>query len=171
MSQIPQSLKSFQPFVKRAEELEKKPDSASQTVGYYCRLHVVSSGLQAAGGDKNAEAFVISQMDVLERLKPNIDKDKNKCFQICSNYALAVFKQADEETKNGLADKGSAKLFYAAGTFFDILYQFKDQDLTGVEEMKKYAKWKATDILQCLKSGTTPEGSFWEEEVVVEKDC
>lgn len=47
------------------------------------------------------------------------------------------------------------KAFYTAGILMDILEQFGDQP-DDIIEKKKYAKWKAAYIHNCLKSGDKP---------------
>lgn len=70
------------------------------------------------------------------------------CQAICEDFATEIFNRADDEDRAGTADKcvlcvgasmvkdadglcggggrTTAKTFYAAGTFFDILNQFGD---------------------------------------------
>ena len=60
---------------------------------------------------------------------------------ICERYALEVFNKADEEDRAGLADKDTARTFFAAGVFFDILGQFGAVS-KELADKKKYAKFK-----------------------------
>ena len=109
--------------------------------------------------------FLLSQMDKLEKVKPALgaDTSKDKGYEICKNYALNVFNKADQEDRDGVADKATAKIFYSAGSFFDILEQFGDL-APELQEKKVYAKWKATEILNAIKEGrqATP-GGFGEQ--------
>ena len=78
-------------------------------------------------------------------------------------FALDVFQKADGEDRSGLADKGTARTFYAAGNFLDVLQQFGELS-DDFKQMKKYAKWKAADILSAIKEGRAPTpGGFGEE--------
>jgi vacuolar protein sorting-associated protein VTA1 len=52
-----------------------------------------------------------------------------------------VFNKADEEDRAGLADKDTARTFFAAGVFFDILSQFGEVS-KDIADKKKYAKFK-----------------------------
>jgi hypothetical protein len=63
---------------------------------------------------------------------------------VCESYAVTVFSKADEEDRDGYANKETARQFYngidprkyimlrllicVASTFFDILDQFGDVD-------------------------------------------
>ncbi|GMF16797.1 unnamed protein product [Phytophthora lilii] len=46
---------------------------------------------------------------------------------------MEIFSKADDEDRAGMANKSTARTFYAAGTFFDILNQFGDisEDVGG----------------------------------------
>lgn len=159
------------PFVKRAEELEKETTSAeSKIMAYYCRLYVVTRGSKMVNtSDPAASTFLLSQMTILETTKPKLGiTTEANSFEICKIFALTLFKQADEEDRGGIADKGTAKLYYSSGTFFDVLEVFKDQDVSDIAEMKKYGKWRATEILGAIKQGLQPDiGGFGELAVEV----
>ncbi len=49
------------------------------------------------------------------------------------------------------------KAFYTAGHLFDVLTIFGDGELDEkIAENRKYAKWKAAYIHNCLKNGQVP---------------
>jgi hypothetical protein len=56
---------------------------------------------------------------------------------------VTVFMRADEEDKAGNASKTTAKIFYSAGTFFDILDQFGPVD----EEVGINSERRRIDVL------------------------
>lgn len=155
---IPAALKKYLPFVKRAEELERAVDRDSKVVAYHCRLYVVVKGSKEDGAsDPTSQAFLLSQMDILEKIKPTLGlSNSQSSFESCKNYAMKVFTQADEEDRMGVADKATVKLFYYAGSFFDVLDQFQDVDLAEVNEKKLYAKYRASEILNAIKNGVKP---------------
>jgi vacuolar protein sorting-associated protein VTA1 len=72
----------------------------------------------------------------------------------------------------GLASKETAKTYYAAVTFFQILDQFGSDD-DGAADRKQclYAKWKATDILTALKEGRVPTPGPPKEEEEEEEEA
>jgi len=155
-SVIPPSLKIVTSVMRRAEELDKdSADPESRIVAYYCRLYSVTKGSKIAGSDPEAGKFLINQMDILEKVKPTLTGDRKEDQQTCKNYAITVFNKADEEDRAGIADKTTAKIYYAAGSFFDILEYFGAVD-GEIEEKRKYAKWKATEILNAIKEGRKP---------------
>merc|ERR1712232_814722 len=80
---------------------------------------------------------------------------------LCQKFANKIFDKADHEDRIGEANKTTAKTFYAAASFLDILQQFyedNDESEEVAEQKKKsvYSKWKATEILKAIKEGVTP---------------
>ena len=45
---------------------------------------------------------------------------------VCERFAFRVFEMADQEDRNGIATKNTARTFQAASIFFEILEQFGD---------------------------------------------
>ena len=98
---------------------------------------------------------------------------KAEHWAICRKMADRVFDKADGEDRSGLADKGTAKTFYAAGTFYEILQQFyegkKDEDeskekIEEEEQKRLYCKWKATEILNAIKEGREPVPGAYQQQ-------
>ncbi|KAG6494721.1 hypothetical protein ZIOFF_042482 [Zingiber officinale] len=86
-------------------------------------------------------------------------------------FASNLFAKADKQDRAGRADLltmigklstsnitgiNTAKTFYAASIFFEILYQFGGLQ-PEIEQKQKYAVWKAADIRKALKEGRKPE--------------
>ena len=94
-------------------------------------------------------------MDQLELSKKNLVISKDSGAITCENYAHNIFAKADDEYRAGESTKETARNFYAASTFFDILEQFGELDEENLEK-RKYSKWKAADILKAIQSGQRP---------------
>ena len=62
----------------------------------------------------------------------------------------------NQDDQLGVWDKNTARTFYAAGVFYDVMQQFKGLLGPEIEKKRKYCKWKATDILTALKEGRAP---------------
>lgn len=162
MSVVPPTFKSFTSAVKRAEELERDPSREKRVLAYYCRMYVVSKGAKLATAAPEDRKFLEEQLIKLESMKPSLSLAGDEGPRICREQALEVFNKADEVDRMGLADKSTVKLFYSAGTFFEILEQFGPLD-SEIAERKKYAKWKAADIMNALNNGEIPTpGGFGE---------
>ncbi|CAD7937819.1 unnamed protein product [Amoebophrya sp. A25] len=109
---------------------------------------------------------------------------KADCRQV-EEFCLAVFKRADDLDRSGECTNETAMKFFVASKFFDVLEQFDTLDFSAtkgeatssgsgsaalprtgsqgqlilpdfLEEKRKYAKFKASYIRDCLKRGETP---------------
>jgi vacuolar protein sorting-associated protein VTA1 len=155
MSVIPATFKNFTSAIKRAEELEKDQSREKRVLAYYCRMYVVSKGARLATSAPEDRKFLEEQLVRLETMKPSLGLSGDEGSRICQEQALEVFNKADEIDRMGLADKSTVKLFYSAGTFFEILEQFGPLD-ADIVERKKYAKWKAAEIMNAVNNGEIP---------------
>ncbi|KAJ0399795.1 hypothetical protein P43SY_002940 [Pythium insidiosum] len=158
-SKIPATFKSVLPFIRRAEELDRdttRPES--KLIAYFCRQYAMELGIKLRENDNSNEAtdYLLSLMDRLEDDKsklPAFTQDEGK--EICEDFALEVFAKADDEDRAGRADKNTARTFYAAGTFLDILNQFGEVS-EDILEKRRYCKFKAATILKAIKEGQVP---------------
>lgn len=160
---IPPELKKITPFVRRAEELDRdKTSPESRLVAYYCRQYAVHIGIPLSGSSPGAKACLGHLLENLEKEKPVMDNfTRDEAAFLCRKFASNVFDKADKEDRDGKADRNTAKTFYAAASFLQILEQFfSDGDVSEeVAEDKKrilYAKWKSTEILKAINEGRQP---------------
>ncbi|XP_036890650.1 vacuolar protein sorting-associated protein VTA1 homolog isoform X2 [Sturnira hondurensis] len=72
------------------------------------------------------------------------------------NYALKMFLYADNEDRAARFHKNMIKSFYTASLLIDVLTVFGELTDENVKH-RKYARWKATYIHNCLKNGETPQ--------------
>lgn len=170
---IPPDLKKITPFVRRAEELDRDKGSAeSRLVAYYCRQYAVHIGIPLSSSSPGAKTCLGHLLESLEKEKPAMDNfTRDESAFLCRKFATNVFDKADAEDRGGQADKNTAKTFYAAASFLQILEQFfgDGDDSDEVAEDKKrilYAKWKATEILKAINEGRQPDaGGYMEGDV------
>lgn len=196
-STLPPSLKKINVFLKRAEELDRdKSNPESRVVAYNCRQYAVQMGIPLVSSSTNnaednaaAKASLGELLTTLEKEKQAMSVfSKNEHWKICRKVADRVFEKADAEDRAGVANKGTARSFYAAGTFYEILQQFHNEEIKNkdgadlnedeasvVEHIEEedqrriYCKWKATDILTAIKEGRTPTpGGYQQEKEEVE---
>ena len=191
---LPPSLKKINVFLKRAEELDRdKSNAESRVMAYNCRQYavqigipLVSSSSSSADNDNGAaaKASLGNLLTTLENEKRAMSVfSKSEHWKICRKVADRVFEKADAEDRAGVANKGTARSFYAAGTFYEILQQFHNDEIKnkdGAElnedeasvvehideenQRRIYCKWKATDILTALKEGRTPTPGGYQRE-------
>ncbi|CAK9871979.1 unnamed protein product [Sphagnum jensenii] len=140
------------PVLQRADELQKH----DHLVAYYCRLYAMEKGLKIPAKErtKNTNALLASLMNQLEKDKTvvKLSSDDNMHME---GFALGVFAKADKQDRAGRADANTAKSFYAASIFFEVLLQFGELQ-TDILEKQKYAAWKAVDIHKALSEGRKP---------------
>lgn len=71
------------------------------------------------------------------------------------NYAHKLFTYADQQDRASNFGKNTVKSFYTAGSIYDIITVFGELSDEAMNN-RKYAKWKAAYIHNCLKNGETP---------------
>ena len=173
---VPKELKKITQFVRRAEELDNDKAPQSRIVAYYCRQYAVQIGITLAKTPA-AKVCLSELLGELEKEKVAMSNFTNKeCYQVCRAFAIKIFDKADEEDRAGGAGKATARTFYAAATFLDLLKQFYDNGVEKsdetIEEEKKsfYSKWKATEILKAIKEGREPTPGGYGQGEDVEKE-
>jgi len=165
---IPAELKKISAYVRRAEELDKDTGTPeSRLVAYYCRQYAVHTGIPLASTSAAAKECLGVLLGALETEKLAMDNfTREEAKFLCKSFADRVFSKADEEDRLGVANKATAKTFYAAATFLQILDQFMVEGDPDMDEIKKqvvYSKWKSTEILKALKEGRTPTPGGYQE--------
>lgn len=140
------------PYLQRADELQKH----EPLVAYYCRLYAMEKGLKIPNNErtKTTNALLVSLMNQLEKDKKTVKLAPEDNLHL-EGFALNVFGKADKQDRAGKADLSTAKTFYAASIFFEILNQFGPVQ-PDLEQKQKYAIWKAADIRKALKEGRKP---------------
>jgi len=118
----------------------------------------VKLGISSLGKnlDPESKGYLTRLMDKLEKEKTVLgarlgDGDQ----EYVKNFAYKVFKTADDQDRAGQATKRTAKEFLEASVFFEIYGQFEPLP-KEMEDLKRYAKWKAVSIGTALKNGETP---------------
>lgn len=173
---VPPELKKITPYVRRAEELDRdKANPESRLVSYYCRQYAVHNGIGLATSPAGKQCLgeLLANLEGEKETMDSFTRDESKF--LCEKFAEKIFDKADQEDRAGGADRNTARTFYAAASFLEILQQFyqDDDDSEEVVEQKKksvYCKWKSTEILKAIKDGRTPTPGGYGEEVGVIED-
>ena len=172
---VPPELKRIKPFIQRAEELDRDKSPESRVVAYYCRQWAVQSGIPLSSSSPAAKACLGELLGQLEGEKQAMSVfNRAESKQICRGFADKIFDKANMVDRAGAADKSTARTFYAAATFFEILQQFDDEtsdaEVTKEEEERRvYAKWKATEILKAIREGRKPAPGAYGEDMDEDK--
>ncbi|TVU11460.1 hypothetical protein EJB05_45046 [Eragrostis curvula] len=145
--------KGLLPYLQRADELQKH----EPLVAYYCRLYAMEKGLRIPQKErtKTTNSILVSLMNQLEKDKKSLTLGPDDHLHL-EGFALNVFAKADKQDRAGRADINTAKTFYAASIFFEILNQFGELQ-PDIEQKQKYAIWKAAEIRKAIKEGWKPE--------------
>ncbi|KAL5199366.1 hypothetical protein ABZP36_020569 [Zizania latifolia] len=145
--------KGLLPYLQRADELQKH----EPLVAYYCRLYAMEKGMRIPQKErtKTTNSILISLMNQLEKDKKSLTLGSDDQLHL-EGFALNVFAKADKQDRAGRADINTAKTFYAASIFFEILNQFSELQ-PDLDQKQKYAIWKAAEIRKALKEGRRPE--------------
>ncbi|XP_041975974.1 vacuolar protein sorting-associated protein VTA1 homolog [Aricia agestis] len=155
--ECPPSLKSIQHYLKTAAE----HDTRDPIVAYWCRLHALQTGLKITTKKTPEETKVLMAiMDWLEEAKTTYKDNDAISNEVVAqahleNYALRLFLYADKQDHEQNYGKNIVKAFYTAGIIYDVLTTFGELTDEAAQN-RKYAKWKAAYIHNCLKNGETP---------------
>ncbi|XP_034481918.1 vacuolar protein sorting-associated protein VTA1 homolog [Drosophila innubila] len=161
----PASLKSIQHFLKLAQE----HDSRDVVIAYWARLYALQVGLKASSQTAEETKLLLAIMDWLEQLKKQQVDNEAITNDIAAqahieNYALKLFLYADKQDREENFGKNVVKAYYSSGVLYDILLTFGELSEEALHN-RKYAKYKAAYIHNCLKNGETPiPGPFPDDE-------
>lgn len=151
-------LKSIAPYLQRAEELVNQ----QPVVAYWCAYYAAQLGINLKAKDAASRTLLLNLLNALERLKAEIGPSDTIDSEPASaafveNFALKIFRIADDEDREGHATRSTAKKFLAAANFFEVLKVFPTTDISDTIDSKiKYAKWKAADIAKSYREGRKP---------------
>ncbi|UYV76214.1 VTA1 [Cordylochernes scorpioides] len=156
LPEVPGFLKSIKPYIKISSDHEKR----DPVVAYWCVLYALQTGLKMDAKPKDSFTFLTRLMDWLETAKRQQAGNEAVSSEVVAqahmeNYALKLFLWADSEDRAGNFSKNLIKTFYTAGLLFDVLTVFGEVS-EEIAHHRKYAKWKATYINNCLNQGITP---------------
>ncbi|XP_076999455.1 vacuolar protein sorting-associated protein VTA1 homolog isoform X2 [Tamandua tetradactyla] len=121
----------------------------------------MQTGMKIDSKTPECRKFLLKLMDQLEALKKHLCDNEAVTQEIVGsahleNYALKMFLYADNEDRAGRFHKNMIKSFYTASLLIDVITVFGELTEENVKH-RKYARWKATYIHNCLKNGETPQ--------------
>ncbi|KAM4633188.1 vacuolar protein sorting-associated protein VTA1 homolog [Polymixia lowei] len=154
---LPPQLKAIQHHLRTAQEHDKR----DPVVAYYCRLYAMQTGMKLDSKTPECRKFLVKLMDQLESMKKDLGENESVTQEVVGNahvenYALKMFLYADNEDRAGRFHKNMIKSFYTASLLIDVLSVFGELSEENIQH-RKYARWKATYIHNCLKSGEPPQ--------------
>lgn len=152
----PASLKQIAHYLKTAQE----HDTRDIVVAYWSRLHALQVGIKLSTKQPDENALLIAIMDWLENTKQKNHGNEAITNEVVAqahmdNYAFKLFSYADQQDRASNFSKNVVKAFYSAGMIYDILESLGELSEES-NQNRKYAKYKAAYIHNCLKNGETP---------------
>lgn len=155
---VPAEVKPIAHLLKLADE----HDERNIVIAYWARMAACLLALQLVPTKKSPQTaeLIRNLLDWLEQVKKaNSDNEGITSDTIAQSlieeYALRLFNYADHQDREQIFNKNTIKTFYKAGILMDVLDQFGTLP-EDIREKRKYAKWKAAYIHNCLKAGETP---------------
>jgi len=174
---IPLGLKSIRPYVKVGIELSRR----DPVVAYHCFSYAMQMGLKSDyKTNPDLKNYLMKLMGFVEHvntcLKSSPDHkdditDDLSGHMLVESTATKLFNWADSQDRSSVFNKHVVKSFYTSSILFDILEIFKDGISEECMTQRKYARWKATYIHNCLKNNETPiPGPLGGDDENVEED-
>jgi len=159
---VPAFLKSIRPYVKVSSEISERDPVTS----YYCNFYALQSALKTNyKAAPEAKQFLLKLMDYVEQQKEVLKNSPEHTETVTSDIAghavveaaaMKLFAWADTQDRSGNFNKSVVKSFYTSSILFDVLEVFDDSLSEDAKTHRKYARWKATYIHNCLKNNETP---------------
>uniref|UniRef100_A0A3P9I757 Vesicle (multivesicular body) trafficking 1 n=1 Tax=Oryzias latipes TaxID=8090 RepID=A0A3P9I757_ORYLA len=125
------------------------------------RLYAMQTGMKLDSKTPECRKFLVKLMDQLETMKKEFSDNESITQEVVGNahienYALKLFLYADNEDRAERFHKNMIKSFFTSSLLLDVLSVFGELSEENVKH-RKYARWKATYIHNCLKNGETPQ--------------
>ncbi|VDK83647.1 unnamed protein product [Litomosoides sigmodontis] len=155
--QVPQSLRAIAHYVKiGAENADRDP-----IIHYWCLFYAVQTGMDLDKKSPEALQYLTSLLSTLEDMKKKLSGREALTQDLVAqahieNFAMKLFDYADKNDRQSNFTKSVIRAFYTSGHLIDVLTLFGELD-ENLVATRKYAKWKATYIHSCIKSGETPK--------------
>lgn len=153
---VPAPLKNIQQYLRIA----LTHDQRDVVVSYWCRLYALQTGLKLSTKTTEETGFLLKLMDWLEKTKKELHDNEAITNDVAAqahleNWALKLFLYADKSDRASNFGKNVIQTFYTAGLLYDVLTVFGELTDEAAQN-RKYAKWKATYLHNCIKNGETP---------------
>eukprot|EP00095_Tigriopus_kingsejongensis_P001060 snap_masked-scaffold631_size122145-processed-gene-0.18 protein:Tk01060 transcript:snap_masked-scaffold631_size122145-processed-gene-0.18-mRNA-1 annotation:"vacuolar protein sorting-associated protein vta1-like protein" len=153
---VPASLKPVAHYLKTATEHENR----DPVIAYWSRLAALQNGMRLDRSSTEAKAILLPLMNWLEAEKKVLAGNEAITNDLVAsahieNHAMKLFTWADQQDREGHFNKNVVKAFYTANILFDVLTVFGELTPENIHA-RKYAKWKAAYIHNCLKNGERP---------------
>jgi hypothetical protein len=155
---IPEALKTCGQYIRRAEDMDKHMKSSSfsedkKVIAFYCRMYALDLMIPLVSvkdAPDDAKVFVYKLMERLEGQKDEITVSKDTAKMYIIEMGKKLFEIANQQLKEGTANKLTAKTFLHAAHYYEVVSHFGALD----EAMKNditYARTKGTEIIHVIR--------------------
>lgn len=153
---MPPAYKPLHHYFQTAAEHDKRDPA----IAYYCRLYGMQRGMELDKKSPDCRNYLVKLMNYLEQTKQQYKDLEAIQSEVVGqayleNYCIKLFHYADTEDRASRFGKNVVKSFYTAAMLMDVLSNFGELP-EEIEQNRKYAKWKAAYLHNCLKNGETP---------------
>ncbi|KAI8055208.1 Vta1 like-domain-containing protein [Syncephalis plumigaleata] len=151
---IPADLKFISPFLTKGNEMQ----THDAVIAYFCNVYAAQLAVEKGVTDTESRAFLIGLLERLEQVRKGSigghealeNKTVSKAY--VEQFALNIFKRADDEDRAAKSNANTARSFQAASVFLETCSTFGELD-EDIAQKIKYAKWRALEIIKAIKSG------------------
>ncbi|KNZ57110.1 hypothetical protein VP01_2239g5 [Puccinia sorghi] len=152
----PAGLKSINPYLQRAKEMEK----VDPVISYWCAFHAAQTCMSIGHNEPESREFLMRLLDLLEHAKAQLSDNDAITNNLAAtayveNFGLKIFDSADKEDQQGLSTRATAQRFLAAACFLEVLHSLTNQPEPDITQKIKYSKWRAGSISKALRDGST----------------
>ncbi|XP_037933216.1 vacuolar protein sorting-associated protein VTA1 homolog [Teleopsis dalmanni] len=150
------SLKDLLPFL----QISRDHDASDYVIAYWSRLYATEVMLNNTTKSPEAMQLLMILMYEMEEIKNAHGTKETIAVRTAAkaymeNHVLNLFANADKQDREGKFNTNIVKTFTNCGVLYDVLQTFGDLTDEMVHN-RKYSKWKAAHIDNCLKNGKTP---------------
>uniref|UniRef100_A0A087YAH6 Vesicle (multivesicular body) trafficking 1 n=1 Tax=Poecilia formosa TaxID=48698 RepID=A0A087YAH6_POEFO len=154
---LPAQLRAIQHHLRTAQEHEKR----DPVVTYYCRLYAMQTGMKLDSKTPECRKFLMKLMDQLETVRKITESESpfhstQQKHTICNKTSDFRTLYLSTNNREGRFSRNMIKSFYTSSLLMDVLSVFGELSDENIQH-RKYARWKATYIHNCLKNGETPQ--------------
>lgn len=93
---------------------------SDKAVELFLKKICIAQGINLDNRHKDADDLLSVVLTQLESAKPAIELDQDDDKKHCEQFALNVFRKAQRKDESGIADRDTAKAYYAAFNFLEV---------------------------------------------------
>ncbi|POW06933.1 hypothetical protein PSTT_08615, partial [Puccinia striiformis] len=150
----PAGLKSVNPYLQRAKEMEK----VDPVISYWCAFHAAQTCMSIGHNQAESRDFLMGLLDLLEHAKSQLSDNDAITNNLAAtayveNFALKIFDGADKEDQHGLSTSFASLTNQPEPDVRNFVSSFFYMSYLLIIQKIKYSKWKAGSISKGIRDG------------------